>query len=171
MSALLRVLSSHKINMRTMRTTGTMPIMTPAMAPEIPLGIHYKSRTARDHIKDVLDAAEAGGTAIITRDRPVAAVDAKVLAELLAAQAPFNVLSSTTEDQVAFWLADGLVHGVGDDIVQATDDFLDALIDYAKSWFEDLRDAPNHAHNKLLVLRIALHSGDRDELERAVFDD
>jgi hypothetical protein len=148
-----------------------MPIMTPAMAPEIPLGIHYKSRTARDHIKDVLDAAEAGGTAIITRDRPVAAVDAKVLAELLAAQAPFNVLSSTTEDQVAFWLADGLVHGVGDDIVQATDDFLDALIDYAKSWFEDLRDAPNHAHNKLLVLRIALHSGDRDELERAVFDD
>jgi hypothetical protein len=145
--------------------------MTPALASEIPLGIHYKSRAARDHIKDVLDAAEAGGTAIITRDRPVAAVDAEVLAELLAAQAPFNILSSTTEDEVAFWLADGLVHGVGHDIVQATDDFLDALIDYAKSWFEDLRGAPNHAHNKLLVLRIALHSGDRNELERAVFGD
>jgi len=154
-----------------MCTTGTMERMTPFMASEIPVGMRYKSRSARDHIKDVLDAAEAGGTAIITRDRPVAAVDAGVLAELLAEQAPFDVVSSVTEDQVAFWLADGLVHGVGSNLAEATDDFLDALVDYAQSWFEDLRNAPNHAHNRLLVLRVALHAGDREELERVVFDD
>ena len=89
----------------------------------------------------------------------------------LAEQAPFDVVSSVTEDQVAFWLADGLVHGVGSNLAEATDDFLDALVDYAQSWFEDLRNAPNHAHNRLLVLRVVLHAGDREELERVVFDD
>ena len=151
--------------------TGTINGMTQTVAPQIPMGVHYKSRSARDHLKDVLDAAEAGGTAIITRERPVAAVDAGVLAELLETQAPFDVLSSVTDEQVAFWLADGLVHGVGDNLAAATDDFLDALIDYATSWLEDLHDAPNHAHNRLLVLRIALHAQDRLELERAVFGD
>jgi hypothetical protein len=145
--------------------------MTQTLTPQIPMGVHYKSRAARDHLKDVLDAAEAGGTAIITRERPVAAVDAEVLGELLRTQAPFDVLSSVTDNQVAFWLADGLVHGVGDNLSDATEDFLDALIDYAATWLEDLRDAPNHAHNRLLVLRIALNAQDRNELERAVFGD
>lgn len=145
--------------------------MAPVIAPETPVGLRYKARSARDHIKDVLDAAEGGGTAIIIRERPVAAVDAGVLEELLAERAPFEVLSSVTSDQVAFWLADGLVHGVGANLEEATDDFLDALVDYAKSWFEELRNAPNHAHNRLLVLRVALHAGDREELERVVFGD
>ena len=39
----------------------------------------------------------------------MAAVDAGVLAELLKVQPPFEVLSSVTDNQVAFWLADGLV--------------------------------------------------------------
>lgn len=145
--------------------------MSPARALTFPIGQRYKSRSARDHIKDLLDAAEAGVPSVITRDRPVAVVDAAVLEELLAERAPFEVVSSVTDDQVAFWLVDGLVHAVGDDLQAATDAFLDALIDYAQSWFEDLRDAPNHAHNRLLAVRIALHAGDRDELERAVFGD
>ena len=144
--------------------------MPTTFAPETSLGLRFKSRSARDHIKDVLDAAEAGSTAVITRERPVAVVDAGLLEELLAEQAPFEILSSITDEQVAFWLADGLVHGVGGDLRAATDDFLDALVDYASSWFQDLRSAPNHAHNRLLALRIALHAGDRDELERVVFD-
>ena len=60
-------------------------------------------------MKTLLDSGEAGGTAIITRERPVAAVDAGVLAELLKVQPPFEVLSSVTDNQVAFWLADELV--------------------------------------------------------------
>ena len=145
--------------------------MTSSFVTGSPLGLRFQSRTARDHMKDVLDAAESGGTAVITRNRPVAAVDAGTLEELLAKEAPFEILSSVTDEQIAFWLADGLVHGVGADLEEATNDFLDALLDYAQSWFEDLSRAPNHAHNRLLLLRIALHAGDREELERVVFDD
>lgn len=90
------------------------------------------------------------------RSRPLAVVDAAVLEDLLAERAPIEVVSSVTGDQVAFWLADGLVH---------------ALVDYVQCWFDDLRDAPNHAHNRLLALRVALHCGDRDELRRVVFGD
>ena len=154
-----------------MCTTGTMSDMATVLTPSYPIGRRFKARSFRDNLKSVLDLAEIGGSSVVTRNHPIATVDAAVLEELLAERAPFEVLSSVTDAQVAFWLADGLVHAAGDDLKAATDAFLDALIDYAESWFEDLRDAPNHAHNRLLVLRIALHAGDRDELERVVFDD
>jgi hypothetical protein len=134
-------------------------------------GVRYKARSARDNLKDVLDAAEAGAVPVISRTRPVAAVTVDVLEELLAQHAPFNVVSSVTDEQVAFWLEDGLVHAVGADLDEATAAFLDALVDYAEDWLEDLRDAPNHAHNRMLVLRTAIHAGDRDALEAAVFGD
>lgn len=86
-----------------------------------------------------------------------------------SAWAPIEVVSSATDDQVAFWLADGLVHAVGDDLEEATEAFLDALVDYSQCWFDDLQDAPNHAHNLALVRRVAFHSGDRGELRRVVF--
>ncbi|MFI4971207.1 MAG: hypothetical protein ACHP7H_00890 [Hyphomicrobiales bacterium] len=135
------------------------------------MGQRYKSRSARDHLSDLLTAAEAGVPSVITRDRPVATIDANLLEELLATRAPFDVLSSVTDDQVAFWLADGSAHAVGSDLGSATEGFLDALIDYAQSWYEDLRDAPNHVQNRWLALRIALHAGDRKELEYVVFGD
>ena len=108
---------------------------------------------------------------VITRDRPVAAIDARALEELLAIRAPFDVLSSVTNDQVALWLSDGSAYAVGPDLATATVGFLDALVDYAQSWFDDLREAPNHAQNRWLAMRIALHAGDREELEHAVFGD
>lgn len=135
------------------------------------LGRRYRSREASDHFRELLDAAEAGATAVVLRSRPLAVVDAAVLEDLLADQAPIDVVSSVTGDQVAFWLADGLVHAVGHDLDEATEAFLDALVDYARCWFDDLRDASNHAHNRLLALRVALHCGDRDELRRVVFGD
>lgn len=135
------------------------------------LGQRYKSRSARDNFSALLTAAEAGVPSVITRDRPVATIDADVLEELLATRAPFDVLSSVTDNQVAFWLADGSAHAVGPDLGSATEGFLDALIDYAQSWYEDLRNAPNHVQNRWLALRIALHAGDRKELEYAVFGD
>lgn len=135
------------------------------------LGQRYKSRSARDHLKQVLDAAEMGSTAVITRDRPVAAVDAAVLEELLSTRAPFNVLSSVTDDQIAFWLEDGLVHATGATFDEAAAAFLDALVEYAEDWFDGLGSAPNHAHNRLLALRVSLHAGDREAFEVAVFGD
>jgi len=135
------------------------------------MGLRYKSRSARDNFSDLLTAAEAGMPPVITRDRPVAAIDARALEELLAIRAPFDVLSSVTNDQVALWLSDGSAYAVGPDLATATDGFLDALVDYAQSWFDDLREAPNHAQNRWLAMRIALHAGDREELEHAVFGD
>lgn len=135
------------------------------------MGLRYKSRSARDNFSDLLTAAEAGMPPVITRDRPVAAIDARALEELLAIRAPFDVLSSVTNDQVALWLSDGSAYAVGSDLASATEGFLDALVDYAQSWFDDLREAPNHAQNRWLAMRIALHAGDREELEHAVFGD
>lgn len=135
------------------------------------VGHRYKARDARDHWKDVLDAAEGGAAAVIERNRPVGVVDAALLEELLSDKAPFSVQSSVAADQVAFWLEDGLVHAVGGSLDEATGNFLDALVDYAEAWFAELRDAPNHAHNRLLVLRVVLLAGDRAALEAAVFDD
>jgi len=132
-------------------------------------GPRYKARAARDHFKDVLDAAEAGAAPCVIRSTPLVLLDALVVEELLAEKAPFEVLSSVTADQVAFWLEDGTVHAVGDHLHEATEAFLDALVEYAEDWLTDLRDAPNHAHNRWLVLRVALHAGDRTALEAAVF--
>ena len=84
------------------------------------MGQRYKSRSARDNFSDLLTAAEAGVPSVITRDRPVATIDAQLLEELLATRAPFEVLSSVTDDQVAFWLADGSAHAVGPDLDSAT---------------------------------------------------
>jgi len=148
-----------------------MHIMERIRAFESSMGRRYKSRSARDNFSDLLTAAEAGVPSVITRDRPVVTIDAQLLEELLATRAPFDVLSSVTDDQVAFWLADGSAHAVGPDLDSATEDFLDALIDYAQSWYEDLQGAPNHVQNRWLALRIALHAGDRKELEHAVFGD
>lgn len=133
------------------------------------LGRRYKARHARDHFRDVLNAAEAGSTVVILRDRPVATVDAAILEELLAVAAPFRVLSSVSDDEVAFWTEDGLVHATGATMEEATEAFLVALVDYAAAWFDELRDAPNHEHNRLLALRIALNAGDHDAFVRAVF--
>lgn len=135
------------------------------------LGHQFKAREARDHLKDLLDAVEGGAAAVIRREKPVVAVEREVLDALLGERAPFNVLSSVTPGQVAFWLADAPVHAVGADLDEATEAFLDALVDYAESWFDDLRRAPNHAGNLHLVLRVAIYAGDRGELARAVFGD
>ena len=157
--------------MRTIGTPGTIYDMEGVRTLQYSIGQRYKSRSARDNFSELISAAEAGVPSVITRDHPVATIDARMLEELLATRAPFDVLSSVTDDQVAFWLADGSAHAVGPDLGSATEGFLDALIDYAQSWFDDLRDAPNHAQNRWLALRIALHAGEREELENTVFGD
>lgn len=154
----------------TRGTTGTIREMVPASATPAPIGPRYKSRAARDHFKTVLDEAERGSIAVVMRDRPVAAIDAAVLETLLADKAPFDIQTSVTDGQVAMWLKDGSVHAVGSTYDEAESQFVDALITYATDWLDDLRSAPNHAHNRFLVLRVALHAGDRDELTRVVFE-
>lgn len=83
--------------------------------------------------------------AVIRRRAPVVAIDRETLGALLAA-VPVPVMSSVTDGQFAFWVDGAPIHAVGDDFDTAEEAFLDALVDYAEAWFEDLRTAPNHAH-------------------------
>lgn len=81
----------------------------------------------------------------------------------------FNVVSSVTPKQVSFWSKELPVHGVGESVEAAEEDFLDAVVDYADAWFEELRYAPNHRAFGNLVRRVMSYEGDRDGLRRAVF--
>lgn len=133
------------------------------------IGERYTPRAAHRHWEDVVAAAETGAVPVIEADHALAVVDADILDELLADQATFHVGASITDREVSLWLDDGLVHATGTTFDAAAAAFLDALVDYAHAWLTELRDAPNHAHNRFRVQRIALHADDRGRLEAVVF--
>jgi hypothetical protein len=135
------------------------------------LGHELKSREARDHFRQVLDAAEHGGVPVVRREIPVVVVRRDILDSVLAEVAPLDVKSAVTHGQFAFWLDNPPVHAVGDDLDRAEDEFLDALVDYAELWIDELQHVPNHVSNRDVVLRIAMFAGARDELRRVVFGD
>lgn len=136
------------------------------------LGHEFKAREARDHLKDVLDRAEAGGVSVIRRGRsPVVVLDRDTLGATLRASTPVPVLSSVTKGQFAFWVDGAPIHAVGDDLDIAEDEFLDALIDYAEAWFDRLHNAPNHRQYRDLAFLVAIYAGDRPELHRVIFGD
>ena len=87
----------------------------------------------------------------------------------LAQVGPFPVQVSFFEDQVSMWV-DGLpVDAGGASLEEAEDGLLDALLDYADTWVEALRFAPNHQKNAGYVLRVLLASDDREHLHQIVF--
>lgn len=145
--------------------------MPPTPAAFFAIGHEYKARDARDHFKDLLDAAESGGVAVINRDIPVVMVRRDSFDRLVALRAPLDVKAAVSDNQFAFWLEGVPVHAAASDLDAAEDEFLNALIDYADAWFETLRHAPNHAKNGDLALRVASLAGDREELRHAVFGD
>lgn len=135
------------------------------------LGHQYKAREARDHFREVLDTAENGNVAVVRRATPVVVVMRDALDEALRVTAPLEVRSAVKDGQVVFWLEDAPVLASGADLDSAEDAFLEALVDYAELWFDELRDAPNHRQNKFLALRVAAFAGDLDELRQVVFGD
>lgn len=135
------------------------------------LGYQYKAREARDHFKLVLDAAERGDIAVVRREAPMVVVRRDIYDATLEATAPFDVKSSIQSGQVSFWIDGMPVHGVGASLEEAENDFLDAIVDYAGLWIDELRHAPNHKQNASLVRRITMYAGDREELRRIVFGD
>lgn len=131
----------------------------------------FKAREARDHLSELMDRAENGGVAVLRRNSPMVIVEREVLDKALAAQCPFDVKASVTGGQTALWMDGFPVHGVGDSYDAAEDDFLDALVEYAEEWMQELRFAPNHRGNGPLVDRVLMYAGDPDELRRVVFGD
>lgn len=131
----------------------------------------FGAREARDNLKLLLDRAEGGAVAVVRRNAPVVVASRDVFDAALAPQAPFNVNVSVTTTQVSMWI-DGLpTHAVGSTLDEAEDEFLDALVEYAEDWLEELRFAPNHKQHAGLVQRILMYAEEREEFRRVVFDD
>ncbi|MHB8318890.1 MAG: prevent-host-death protein [Acidimicrobiales bacterium] len=142
------------------------------MATANPALLHeFKAREAREHWKDILDLAESGAVAVVCRNSPVAVVDRQVLDDALARSHPFDVQVSIGKGRVSMWI-DGLsVHGDGATLAEAEEDFLDALLDYAQAWVDELHVAPNHRDHGGLVRRVLLSGGNRELLRKAIFDE
>jgi prevent-host-death family protein len=126
--------------------------------------VHYENYTeARAHLKDLLDAADDGRVATVSRDSGRAAVvDVARLRHFLSlvCQSKAEVVAEAGGWSV---FVPGLpVAADGATFDEAISEMVDALREYADDWQDRLRLAPNHQENWGLVQLIAL-SGD-DEL-------
>ncbi|MGH3501385.1 MAG: type II toxin-antitoxin system HicB family antitoxin [Nocardioidaceae bacterium] len=110
---------------------------------------HYETLTeARKHIKDLLDAAEAGRPASVRRDAHRAAVvDADRLRYALSLLRPSR---AEVVHEAAGWgvFLPGLpVAADGDTLDEAIDEMVAVLREYAEDWSDHLLYAPNHTDN------------------------
>jgi predicted RNase H-like HicB family nuclease len=111
---------------------------------------------AREHLKDVLDAAADGRPVIVRRDRTAAAVvDAGRLREILVRLCRGAEVVGEADGWSVF------IHGVpvaadGATLDDAVDQMVDALREYAEDWDDHLRHAPNHRDNWPLVQLVGL---------------
>jgi len=120
--------------------------------------VEYRSaREAREHFKDILDAADDGRPATITRDqRRVAAVDADRLVHFLTGVRPSGAEIVAENDGWSLFIPGLPVAADGATLDEAVEEMIDALRDYADDWADRLRVAPNHADNWGLVQIVAL---------------
>lgn len=114
-------------------------------------------RESREHLKEILDAADNGCPAIIGRDgRKIAALDADRLLRFLMDVRPSGVEAVSENNGWSLFIPGLPISGDGATIDEATDELIDALRDYADAWVARLRHAPNHAENWGLVQLISL---------------
>jgi antitoxin (DNA-binding transcriptional repressor) of toxin-antitoxin stability system len=120
------------------------------------------AREAREHFKDLLDAAVDGRPALISRDqRRVAAVDADRFAHFLMSVRPSGAQAVAENDGWSIFIPGTPVAAEGDTLDDAVDEMIDALRDYAEAWSERLRLAANHADNWGLVQIVAIASDEQ----------
>lgn len=134
----------------------------------------YGGRQARDHWSDMLGNVARGGVTLIQRrgaDQPAVVVSRDALEAVLSEVAPFPVEVSFHEGQVSLWITGLPVDAGGASLEEAEAALLDALLDYADTWVETLRFAPNHKNKAGYVMRVLLASADRERLHRVVFGD
>lgn len=125
--------------------------------------VEYRSaREAREHFKDILDAADDGRPATVTRDeRRVAAVDADRLVHFLTRIRPSGAEVVAENGGWSLFIPGLPVAAVGATLDEAAEEMIEALRDYAEEWADHLRLAPNHAENWGLVQIIALSSDEQ----------
>ena len=125
--------------------------------------VDYRSaREAREHFKEILDAADDGRPATVTRDaRRVAAVDADRLVHFLTRVRPSGAQVVAENDGWSLFIPGLPVAADGATLDEAADEMIDALRDYAEEWADHLRLAPNHAENWGIVQIVALSSDEQ----------
>ena len=120
------------------------------------------ARAGREHFKALLDAADAGLPATVTRDqRTVAAVDADRLVRFLIDMRPSGVQVVPENDGWSLFIPGLPISADGATLDEAIDEMIDALRDYAEAWTQRLRFAPNHADNWGLVQLVSLATDDQ----------
>ena len=119
---------------------------------------HYDSVSeARAHLKDLLNAAESGRPATLSREgRRSAIVDADRLREILAVSRPSGALMAHEAGGWSIVLPGLPIAADGATVDQALDEMVEAMREYADDWTNRLLTAPNHARNWDLVQLIDL---------------
>lgn len=124
--------------------------------------IHYDNyTTARAHLKQLLDAADEGRAATVTRDsRQAAVVDAERLRFALARLCP---QTKVVNEENAWWaFIDGIpIAADGATFDEAILEMIDALREYAEDWQDGLRNASNHKENWGLVQLVELSTDEQ----------
>jgi Antitoxin of toxin-antitoxin, RelE / RelB, TA system len=125
--------------------------------------VDYRSaREAREHFKEILDAADDGRPATVTRDaRRVAAVDADRLVHFLTRVRASGAQVVAENDGWSLFIPGLPVAADGATLDEAAEEMIDALRDYAEEWADHLRLAPNHAENWGIVQIVALSSDEQ----------
>ncbi len=120
------------------------------------------AREAREHFKELLDAADEGRPTTVTRGaRRVAAVDADRLVHFLTSVHPSGAQAVAENDGWSVFIPGLPVAADGATLDEAIEEMIEALRDYAEAWTERLRLAPNHADNWGWVQIVALASDDQ----------
>ena len=119
---------------------------------------HYDSVSeARAHLKDLLNAAESGRPATLSREgRRSAIVDADRLREILAVSRPSGALMAHEAGGWSIVLPGLPIAADGATVDEALDEMVEAMREYADDWTNRLLTAPNHARNWDLVQLIEL---------------
>ena len=126
--------------------------------------VHFNSYSAaRAHLKEILDAAEQGRVATVSRDDAESAVvDAARLRYYLASLIPSRAQVVPESGGWSVFIPGLPIHADGATLDEAVDEMVDALREYSDDWQDHLLDAPNHRESWGLVQLISL--SDDDEL-------
>lgn len=123
---------------------------------------YQSAREAREHFKDMLDAADVGRPATVARgSRRVAAVDADRLVYFLIKVHPSGAVAVAENDLWSIFIPGLPVAADGVTLDEAVEEMIEALRDYAEDWVERLHSAPNHADNWGLVQIVGLASDEQ----------
>ncbi|SRR5260370_4626008 len=124
--------------------------------------VEYASSEARQHWREVLDAARDGRAVIVRRDDTSAAVlDANRLRHFLASVVPSRAVIIPEGDQFSIYLQEQPIAADGVTLDDAVEEMIRALRTYAVAWHDVLGSALNHRDNWGLVQLIDLSTDDQ----------